>query len=122
MLPHAGSLFALEVLHRTGMQFFEVSTYAVACGVVCLAVFRGLSGKTFGAVWDFQASLLAVDWRHIVYGETLYAADLRMAPGTVVWLTFKGARSSCACRSDMQFYHCMYNTLTASLSPYPLFA
>ena len=64
-----GSLFALEVLHRTGMQFFEVATYAVCCGVVCLAVFRGLAHKTFGAVWIFKQSLLSVDWRHIVYGE-----------------------------------------------------
>ena len=28
----AGSLFALEVLHRSGMQFFEVSTFAVLAG------------------------------------------------------------------------------------------
>ncbi|KAK9806589.1 hypothetical protein WJX73_005358 [Symbiochloris irregularis] len=66
-----GSLFALEVLHRTGMQFFEVTTYAVCCGVVCLAVFRGLAQKPFGDVWIFKQSLLIVDWRHIVYGALM---------------------------------------------------
>lgn len=54
------------------MQFFEVATYAVCCGVVCLAVFRGLAHKTFGAVWVFNQSLLAVDWRHIVYGKECF--------------------------------------------------
>ena len=57
------------MLHRTGLQFYEVATYAVACGVVCLAVFRGLSQEAFGAVWIFKQDLLTVDWRHIVVGE-----------------------------------------------------
>ena len=29
---HAGSLFALEVLHRTGVQFYEMATFAVLAG------------------------------------------------------------------------------------------
>lgn len=64
----AGSLFALEVLHRTGMQFYEVATYAVSTGVICLAVFRALKQEAFGAVWDFEMPFLEVDSRHIVVG------------------------------------------------------
>lgn len=64
----AGSLFALEVLHRTGMQFYEVATYAVSCGVICLAVFRALKREAFGAVWDFEHPFVEVDSRHIVVG------------------------------------------------------
>ncbi len=34
-----GSLFALEVLHRMGMQFYEISTFAVLAGTYLL-IFR----------------------------------------------------------------------------------
>ena len=68
----AGSLFALEVLHRTGMQFYEVATYAVSCGVICLAVFRALKREAFGAVWDFEHPFVEVDSRHIVVGAPPY--------------------------------------------------
>ncbi|CAN0122704.1 unnamed protein product, partial [Hapterophycus canaliculatus] len=48
-----GALFALEVLHTMGMQFFDVSVYAIGAGGVCLAVYRGLQGEEFGAIWTF---------------------------------------------------------------------
>jgi hypothetical protein len=71
----AGSLFSLEVLHRTGLQFYEVATYAVATGVICLAVFRGLKMESFGAVWEFELPFLEVDSRHIILGACgLHAA------------------------------------------------
>ena len=37
----AGSLFAFEVLHRTGLQFYETIVYGVTTGFVCLLIFRG---------------------------------------------------------------------------------
>ncbi|CAM9457455.1 unnamed protein product [Chrysoparadoxa australica] len=49
-----GSLFALEVLHRTGYQYFEVAPYSVAAGVLCLVVYRGLQFDSFGAIWPFE--------------------------------------------------------------------
>ena len=64
------------MLHRTGMQFFEVATFAVFCGVACLVVFRGLSGETFGAVWVFIDDLVQVEWHHIVFGAPLRAVLL----------------------------------------------
>ncbi|CAL8470569.1 g10111 [Coccomyxa elongata] len=66
-----GSLFSLEVLHRTGLQFYEVATYAVATGVICLAVFRGLKRESFGAVWDFKVPFVEVDSRHIILGALM---------------------------------------------------
>ena len=36
-----------------GMQFFDVAVYAVGAGGVCLAVYRGLQGENFGAIWSF---------------------------------------------------------------------
>ena len=36
-----------------GMQFFEVAVYAIGAGGVCLAVYRGLQGEDFGAIWSF---------------------------------------------------------------------
>ncbi len=36
-----------------GMQFFDVAVYAVGAGGVCLAVYRGLQGDNFGAIWSF---------------------------------------------------------------------
>lgn len=76
-----GSLFALEVLHRTGMQFYEVATYAVSCGVICLCVFRALKRTAFGAVWDFETPFLEVDSRHIIVGAIMgvIAAALALA-------------------------------------------
>lgn len=49
----SGALFALEVLHTMGMQFFEVAVYSVGAGGVCLAVYRGLQGEDFGVIWNF---------------------------------------------------------------------
>lgn len=49
----AGALFALEVLHTMGMQFFDVGVYAIGAGGVCLAIYRGLQGDEFGAIWSF---------------------------------------------------------------------
>lgn len=36
---HAGSLFALEVLHRTGVQFYEMATFAVLAGRCHLGIY-----------------------------------------------------------------------------------
>lgn len=51
-----------------GLQFYEVATYAVATGVICLAVFRGLKRASFGAVWTFDIPFSELDFRHIILG------------------------------------------------------
>ena len=49
-----GALFAFEVLHRTGLQFFECITFGVSSGLVTLLVFRGILGLKFGSIWEFD--------------------------------------------------------------------
>ena len=48
-----GALFAFEVAHRTGLQFFEALPFGVSAGMVTLLVFRGLLGLKFGPIWEF---------------------------------------------------------------------
>lgn len=36
-----------------GMQFFDVAVYAIGSGGMCLVVYRGLQGDTFGRIWDY---------------------------------------------------------------------
>lgn len=54
VIKHAGALFALEVLNTMGMQFFETAVYSIGAGGFCLAVYRGLQGSSFGAIWTFE--------------------------------------------------------------------
>jgi len=52
--PLGGSLFALEVNSRFGIEYFEHMIEAIFCGVLTLSVFRFLSGLEVGAVWVLQ--------------------------------------------------------------------
>lgn len=68
-LRYAGAVFAFEILHTRGIQFYESLSYAVLSSVLCLAVYRGLWAlKTFGAVWEFTEVLEVSDTRHIALG------------------------------------------------------
>ena len=49
-----GSLFALEVNSRFGVEYFEHVVESLFCGQVCLTVFRYLCGLPFGPIWDFN--------------------------------------------------------------------
>lgn len=64
----AGALFALEVPHRMGLEYFEVVSHALAAGVLCLAVFRGLGLQAFGQIWVWPEVLAEVDARHVAVG------------------------------------------------------
>ncbi|CAM9963270.1 unnamed protein product, partial [Choristocarpus tenellus] len=48
-----GALFTLEVCHTMGLQFFDVSMYAISAGGICMLIFRGLRGESFGRLWHF---------------------------------------------------------------------
>ena len=49
--PLGGSLFALEVCSRFGVEYFEHSLEAIFCGEVCLAVFRTLARLPIKYIW-----------------------------------------------------------------------
>jgi len=49
-----GSLFALEILHRQGYEYFEHMIYAVWSGAVSTFISLSLSGRSFNGVWYFQ--------------------------------------------------------------------
>lgn len=36
-----------------GMQFFDVAVYAIGAGGICLTIYRGLQGVSFGEIWHF---------------------------------------------------------------------
>lgn len=74
-----GSLFALEVLHRQGLQFFEIAIFGIACGTICLVVYRGLSLMPFGQVWTFPIAFPVVDYRHVLVGVLIGVATAMIA-------------------------------------------
>lgn len=69
---YLGAIFAYEVLHTSGLQFYESLTYSVLSSVLCLAVQRGIwSLHEFGTVWIFDDLMKHSDTRHILVGILL---------------------------------------------------
>ena len=56
-VPLGGSLFALEVNSRFGIEYFEHMVEAVFCGEVSLIVYRVLSGLPIAPIWDLGAEM-----------------------------------------------------------------
>lgn len=50
--PLGGSLFALEVNSRFGIEYFEHMVEAIFAGEIALVVFRSLSGLTIAPIWN----------------------------------------------------------------------
>ena len=81
-VPLGGSLFALEVCSRFGVEYFEHLIESIFCGEICLVVFRTLSGLPIKPIWDFTNSMnptiLECDPIHIILGAFigLYGALL----------------------------------------------
>jgi H+/Cl- antiporter ClcA len=70
--PLGGSLFALEVNSRFGIEYFEHTVEAVFCGEVCLAVFRALARLPIAPIWHLTDNKLeSADSIHICYGALL---------------------------------------------------
>jgi H+/Cl- antiporter ClcA len=51
-VPLGGSLFALEINSRFGLEYYEHVNEAIFCGELTLIVFRTISGEPAGALWD----------------------------------------------------------------------
>lgn len=56
--PLGGSLFALEINHRLGSEYFEHAIEAITSGTVCLVVFRSMAGLPIGPIWSFTENTL----------------------------------------------------------------
>ncbi|GMH39505.1 hypothetical protein BSKO_07403 [Bryopsis sp. KO-2023] len=64
-----GAVFAFEVLHTNGLQYYETLPYGVFASILCLAVHRGLWNlEPFGQIWTFEEVLQETDTRHIGAG------------------------------------------------------
>lgn len=54
--PLGGSLFALEVNSRFGIEYFEHMVEAIFAGEITLVVFRRLSGLPIAPIWNLTAN------------------------------------------------------------------
>eukprot|EP00850_Spirogloea_muscicola_P007899 SM000041S15458 [mRNA] locus=s41:269498:272769:+ [translate_table: standard] len=57
-VPLGGSLFALEVLHRMGLEFYESATYAVFSGTASCILYHYIMGLPLGGIWEFGGAAL----------------------------------------------------------------
>ncbi|KAL7530249.1 hypothetical protein ACHAWF_003298 [Thalassiosira exigua] len=73
-VPLGGSMFAIEVTSRFGLEYFEHLVEAIFAGEVCLAVFRQVAGLSSRPIWEIVApspSLLASEPYEILLGGCL---------------------------------------------------
>jgi H+/Cl- antiporter ClcA len=90
-VPLGGSLFALEVCSRFGVEYFEHLIESIFCGEICLMVFRSLSGLPIKPIWDFSSvsnpRILECEPIHIILGAFigLYGALLAYLFATFHW-------------------------------------
>jgi H+/Cl- antiporter ClcA len=70
--PLGGSLFALEVCSRFGIEYFEHLIESIFCGEISLVVFRSLCGLPIKPIWDLTGEggrLLEIEpWLVVVGG------------------------------------------------------
>lgn len=77
-----GSLFALEVNSRFGIEYFEHLVESIFCGEICLVVFRSLSGMSMKPIWDLtedEGQLLEIKPWLVIVGGLIGLAGAFMA-------------------------------------------
>lgn len=80
-VPLGGSLFALEVNSRFGIEYFEHTLEAIFSGEICLAVFRALAHLPIESIWWIAPDKLTVSQPlDIVCG-----ACLGLLGATIAW-------------------------------------
>lgn len=86
-VPLGGSLFSLEVPHRTGLEHFEHIIEVVFAGEVCLAVFRSLARLPMEAIWrnENTPTMLDADASSIFLGGGI---GLLGAGVAYLWMKF----------------------------------
>eukprot|EP00592_Proboscia_alata_P006913 CAMPEP_0194360172 /NCGR_PEP_ID=MMETSP0174-20130528/7453_1 /TAXON_ID=216777 /ORGANISM="Proboscia alata, Strain PI-D3" /LENGTH=708 /DNA_ID=CAMNT_0039131487 /DNA_START=322 /DNA_END=2448 /DNA_ORIENTATION=- len=84
--PLGGSLFALEVASRFGLEYFEHLTESIFAGEVCVVVFRSLAGLPLGQIWHITPTrILETEPSTILVGA---AIGLLGAGVAFLWANF----------------------------------
>ncbi len=73
--PIGGALFALEIPHRRGIEYYEAITPAIISGIFSFAIFRYATGLKVGGIYhfDYFDTLPTLNWLNLVEGLILGA-------------------------------------------------
>ncbi|MGB3532970.1 MAG: chloride channel protein [Microcoleaceae cyanobacterium] len=73
--PIGGALFALEIPHRRGIEYYEAITPAIISGIFSFAIFRFGTGLKVGGIYNFDYfdTLPVLGWLNLVEGLILGA-------------------------------------------------
>jgi H+/Cl- antiporter ClcA len=85
--PLGGALFALEIPHRRGLEYYEAIVPATISAVLAWLVFRGITGLPFGALYSFDTNF-AVSARDIFFAAVFGLFGAVVA--TVFVISFRG--------------------------------
>ncbi len=71
--PIGGPLFALEIPHRRGLEYYEAIIPTMVSGICSFAVFRAGTGLAVGGIYNFGrfGDLPTLSWVHLVEGLLL---------------------------------------------------
>lgn len=71
--PIGGPLFALEIPHRRGLEYYEAIIPAMVAGICSFGVFRLGTGLKVGGIYNFGrfGVLPSLTWLHLVEGAVL---------------------------------------------------
>lgn len=85
--PLGGALFALEIPHRRGLEYYEAIAPAVLSAILSFFVFRFNTGLTIGGMYHF-AAIPELSLTHLVEGAGLGAVGAMIA--VIFILIFRG--------------------------------
>lgn len=71
--PIGGPLFALEIPHRRGLEYYEAIIPAMVAGICSFAVFRMGTGLQVGGIYNFGrfGALPSLSWLNLIEGAGL---------------------------------------------------
>lgn len=69
--PLGGSLFALEINSRFGVEYFEHMIEAIFCGEVTLVVFRWSVGLPIAPIWEMPTKLIEANASDVLIGAAI---------------------------------------------------
>jgi len=76
--PLGSAVFALEILHRRGLEYYEALLPALVGSLCGYGVYAGVTGLDFGPVWHFP-SLTAITGGDLVWSVVAGAAGAAVA-------------------------------------------